>query len=46
MNLIKKALCGALLAGTALASHAAPFVGGRSDVRDETIYVARSLIDI
>ncbi len=40
MNFLKKALCGALLAGTAFASHAATFIGDRTDFRDETIYFA------
>ncbi|MDE6300555.1 MAG: starch-binding protein [Muribaculaceae bacterium] len=40
MNIVKKALCAATLAATALGAQAATFVGDRSDFRDETIYFA------
>ncbi|MDE6277768.1 MAG: starch-binding protein [Muribaculaceae bacterium] len=40
MNNFNRLLCGALMAGTALASQAATFVGDRTDFRDETIYFA------
>lgn len=40
MNHFKKALCGAILAGTAMSAGATTFIGDRTDFRDETIYFA------
>ena len=41
MNFFKHALCGAVMASSAMASvSAATFVGDRTDFRDETIYFA------
>ncbi|MDE6255302.1 MAG: hypothetical protein K2M39_03820, partial [Muribaculaceae bacterium] len=38
MNHLRKMLCGATIASSAMASLAATFVGDRTDFRDETIY--------
>ena len=40
MNHLRKMLCGATIASSAMASLAATFVGDRTDFRDETIYFA------
>ena len=40
MNHLRKMLCGATIASSAMASIAATFVGDRTDFRDETIYFA------
>ena len=40
MNYLRKVLCGATIASSAMASLAATFVGDRTDFRDETIYFA------
>ncbi|MDE7413783.1 MAG: starch-binding protein [Muribaculaceae bacterium] len=40
MNHLRKFVCGAVIASSAMASLAATFVGDRTDFRDETIYFA------